>query len=256
MYSTDDSPEFDSLAHDYSAGCDARLKALIGSSPERFLSAKLDLLLPWLASTGISDKDQDLRLLDYGCGTGDLLRSLQQRAVRWRMEGCDVSQGMLREAAKRYPHLVGTATLWNCASSPVPPASYDLITVVCVLHHIPPTSWQDKLDELWSGLRPGGSLCVIEHNPRNPITRFMVAREPIDRNAVLMDQATLVSSLARVGCAQVSVMNFLFFPPNVPFLPRIERRLASVPWGGQYMAIATKPNPSGRASGPGSVGAV
>jgi SAM-dependent methyltransferase len=235
--------EFDALADDYAGGCDDKLKTLIGCSQERFLAVKLDLLLRSLDRAGLSANDPDIRFLDFGCGTGDFVNLVAQRSVRWSLEACDVSGGMLREAERRHPKLAGNVGFWDCAESTVPAGSYDLITVICVMHHIQPASWAAKLRELWNGIRPGGSLFVFEHNPRNPVTRFMVWREPIDKNAVLIDHTTMTSHLSRLDSPDVEVTNFLFFPPRVPGLRALEGRLAPLPWGGQYMARATKPRP-------------
>ena len=244
--------EFDALADNYDAGCDNRLKSLIGCSQERFLEIKLDLLLQSLDHAGLSPNDPDIRYLDFGCGTGDFVNLVARRSVPWSLEACDVSGGMLREAERRHPELTGNVTFWDCAASSVPTEAYDLITVICVMHHIQPTSWESKLRELWNGIRPGGSLFVFEHNPRNPVTRFMVWREPIDKNAVLIDHRTMTSHLSRLDSSDVEITNFLFFPPRMPGLRALEDRLASVPWGGQYMARATKPGgpePSGSTNG-------
>ena len=35
-------------------------------------------------------------------------------------------------------------------------------------------------------VRPGGLLCIIEHNPFNPLTRLAVVRCEFDRDAVLL----------------------------------------------------------------------
>lgn len=242
--------EFDALAADYAAGCDDKLKSLIGCSQERFLAVKLDLLLRALDRAGLSPNDQNVRYLDFGCGTGDFVNLVAQRSVRWSLEACDVSGGMLREAERRHPRLAGNVTFWDCAASTVPAESYDLITVICVMHHIQPASWAAKLRELWNGIRPGGSLFVFEHNPRNPVTRFMVWREPIDKNAVLIPHTTMTSHLSRLEPGDIEIRNFLFFPPRMPGLRALEDRLASLPWGGQYMARATKPGRQQGAAGP------
>ena len=39
--------------------------------------------------------------------------------------------------------------------------------------------------------RPGGLVCVIEHNPLNPLTRLAVNRCPFDADAVLLRSGQL-----------------------------------------------------------------
>lgn len=233
-------PEFDHYADGYSAGCESRLKRLIGSSARVYLEVKADHLLRTLARMQTSAENPRLRLLDFGCGAGDFLSVLRDRSVAWSMEGCDVSSGMLRTARERHPELSPEVPLWNCAEVPLPASTYDLITVVCVLHHVPRQSLRDTLRQLWDALSPGGLLCVYEHNPWNPVTRFMVARAPIDQNAVLISGATLSSHTGAVAAAKPELSNLLFFPPRFRFARRVEAALERIPLGGQYLMMARK----------------
>lgn len=232
--------EFDGYAEDYSPAGN-RLYGLIGCSPRTYLEVKADHLLRALGRTRISAGDASVRLLDFGCGAGDFLSVLRDRSVAWSMEGCDVSSGMLRTAAERHPELSSEGRLWNCAERAVPESAFDLITVVCVLHHVPPPSLRETLRGLWRALAPGGVLCVYEHNPWNPVTRFMVARTPIDKHAVLISQPALVSHARAVGATEPSLSNLLFFPPRLRFAGRVEGVLGRIPLGGQYLMMTCKP---------------
>ena len=40
---------------------------------------------------------------------------------------------------------------------------------------------------------------VFEHNPLNPVTRFVVARTPIDPNAILLRAAEVMRGLSGAG---------------------------------------------------------
>lgn len=232
--------EFDGYAEDYSPS-DAGLYGLLGRSPRAYLEVKADHLLRALARTQLAPSDQKVRFLDFGCGAADFLAVLRDRSVAWSMEGCDVSSGMLRTAAERHPELSPEVRLWNCAEGAFPESAYDLITVVSVLHHVPPPELRDTLSRLWRALAPGGALCVYEHNPWNPVTRFMVARIPIDRNAVLISQPDLASHLSAVGASDPWLSNLLFFPPRLGFARRVEGVLERIPLGGQYLMMTCKP---------------
>jgi len=49
------------------------------------------------------------------------------------------------------------------------------------------------------GCSTGGHVVVFEHNPLNPVTRFVVARTPIDPNAILLRAAEVMRGLSGAG---------------------------------------------------------
>jgi len=82
----------------YDGGLDHPIKRLLGDSADQFIAVKARWLLrqePGLTQGGLS-------LLDYGCGAGDLMRVLAGLGARASFTGCDVSGGMLAEAARRF----------------------------------------------------------------------------------------------------------------------------------------------------------
>jgi hypothetical protein len=68
----------------------------------------------------------------------------------------------------------------------------------CVLHHVPPTQWVGFLCEMRRVVRPDGLVCLIEHDPLNPLTKLVVARCEFDRDAVLL-RAGRARALADTG---------------------------------------------------------
>src|SRR5262245_6793417 len=104
------SVEFDAYASGYSAGNEDPFKRLIGGTFEAFIDVKTGWLLRDLAKHPVRaaaalDK---VRLLDFGCGTGELLQSLRQQGFQGELAGCDISEQMLAEAARR----------WRCGPPP------------------------------------------------------------------------------------------------------------------------------------------
>ena len=63
----------------------------------------------WLMRREPGLRAGSLSLLDYGCGAGDLMRVLAGMGARATFMGCDVSVGMLAEAARRWPATIGPA---------------------------------------------------------------------------------------------------------------------------------------------------
>ena len=183
---TPSAAEFDDYSAGYSGGMDNPIKKLVGDSPDQFLEVKIRWLLRDLRSLG---KERPA-LLDYGCGLGGMMRVARRMGFAGSMTGCDVSAGMLHGAAASFdgpdrPRLV----LQHGARAPLPDASFDVAIVCAVLHHVEPAERPAVFAEVHRLLRPGGRLYVFEHNPWNPATRYVVARTPIDQNAVLLGAA-------------------------------------------------------------------
>lgn len=225
--------EFDAIAPGYDAGMSDPLKRVVGGSADTFLEHKADWLLRNLVLGG--------RLLDFGCGTGGFLRALRRRGAPLELVGCDVANGMIEEARRRWDagplpelHAVEPGRL------PFADAEFDLATVVCVLHHVASSEHPAIARELMRVVRPGGAVAIFEHNPLNPITRWMVARAPIDANAVLLPSAGCTRLLQQAGAADCRTDYILFFPPTIRPLWRAERLLGRLPLGGQYVTVGTR----------------
>jgi SAM-dependent methyltransferase len=179
-----------------------------------------------------------LRYLDVGCGKGELLHLLQ--ADFKQAAGCDVSREMMREASQVTG--IETRVQQDPLRIPFDYAEFDLVTAVCVYHHIPPATRRALTSEIGRVLKPGGIFCMIEHNPFNPFTRLIVSRTPVDAGAILL-RATEARQLAvGAGFAPLEQDYFLYFPRTVyRYLGRLEPVLAKVPLGGQYALFSGKP---------------
>jgi SAM-dependent methyltransferase len=106
----------------------------------------------------IAQIPQDARFLDIGCGTGRWLRRYQQRG--FRAMGLDATLGMLRSAREH-----GTAAplvTGDAHRLPFPDASFDAVSDVTVVQHIPLASQPQALAEMLRVLKPGGHLILVE----------------------------------------------------------------------------------------------
>ena len=231
--------EFDRHAATYDGGLDNPVKRLMGSSADQFIAVKARWLLrrePGLKAGGLS-------LLDYGCGAGDLLRVLAVLGARADCTGCDVSTGMLAEARKRWPARLGPVPVLagqDGARTPFAQGGFDIVTISAVLHHVPPAERPAVYRELTRVLKPGGRLYVFEHNPRNPLVRHVIARTPIDANAILLDEKEVRQGLLDAAPYAISSDHLMFMPPGIPALRGIDRLLAWLPLGAQYAVAARK----------------
>lgn len=232
------SAEFDKHAATYDGGIDNSFKRAMGDA-DSFIAVKAR----WLLRREPGLRAGELGLLDYGCGAGDLMRVLAGMGARAAFMGCDVSVGMLAEAARRWPETSGPAPALETqegARTPFADGQFDVAVVSAVLHHVPPAERPAVYAELGRVLRPGGRLYVFEHNPRNPLVRYVVARTPIDANAILLDAAEVRRGLQGAGRYQLATDYLMFMPPGMAFLEPVDRALAWLPLGAQYAVAARK----------------
>lgn len=210
------------------------LKRAAGRSADIFLQHKADWLVRNFAPLG--------RVLDFGCGTGLFLRALRQSAAAADLTGCDVSAGMIEAARKCWdtgplPPLV----VLQSGELPFADGTFDMVTATCVFHHVEASARASAAAELLRVTKPGGVLVVFEHNPLNPLTRWLVSRYPVDANAVLLSADESERLLGGGGAADCRTEYILFFPPRFRALWPLERFLSRVPLGGQYATVARKP---------------
>ena len=231
--------EFDRHATGYDGGLDNPVKRLMGNSADQFIAVKAR----WLLRSEPGLRSGRLALLDYGCGAGDLLRVLAGLGMQADCAGCDVSSGMLEEARKRWPAPLGptpSLVVQDGSQTPFGDGRFDIVTISAVLHHVPVADRSAVYRELTRVVKPGGRLYVFEHNPRNPLVRYVVARTPIDANAILLDEAEVRRDLAQAGRFDLSTDYLMFMPPGLPVLAGIDRLLAWLPLGAQYVVAARK----------------
>jgi SAM-dependent methyltransferase len=232
--------EFDRHAAGYDGGLDHPIKRLLGDSADQFIAVKARWLLrrePGLRTGG-------LQLLDYGCGAGDLMRVLGELGGRGTFTGCDVSGGMLAEVEKRWPQHLGsppTIAQQDGARTPFADGRFDVVTISAVLHHVPLAERPAVYAELGRVLKPGGRLYVFEHNPRNRLVRHVIARTPIDENAILLDVREVQDGLLGSGRYEIETDYLMFTPPGIAWLRGVDRALAWLPLGAQYAVAARKP---------------
>ncbi|MEZ3181849.1 methyltransferase domain-containing protein [Streptomyces pimonensis] len=94
--------------------------------------------------------------LDVGSGTGDLARLLATRATA--VDAIDSDPAIVARAQELTPPDAPVTFTVADALTGIPAASYDVITCVAVLHHLPFT---DALAHFRRHLAPGGTLVVI-----------------------------------------------------------------------------------------------
>ena len=197
-----------------------------------FMRAKADLLRDLIARRLGTKKPE---MLDVGCGIGSLHPLLH--GMVGRLSGIDVSPASIAQA--RVDNRGVDYREFDGRTFPFGDASFDLATAICVMHHVAPAEWACFITEMRRVVRPGGLVCVIEHNPYNPLTRLAVARCEFDRDAVLLSAGTTGKLMAAGGLREIGVRHFLLLPWETKPARRLEDALNSVPLGAQYAAFGT-----------------
>ncbi len=95
------------------------------------------------------------RVLDVGCGAGDLAAVLAGRGIR--VDAVDRSAAMVALARARVPAGV-RVTRADVLELALPPGGYDAVVGSAVLHHLP---LEEALRTLAAALRPGGVLAML-----------------------------------------------------------------------------------------------
>jgi SAM-dependent methyltransferase len=171
-----------------------------------------------------------LDILDVGCGVGTLhpLLRLFQRSLT----GVDISGSSIAQAAQAQPWARYLA--YDGARLPFADNSFDFTLTVCVLHHVPPAQHRGFLAEMRRVTRPGGTICAIEHNPLNPLTRLAVLRCPFDEDAILLGAGNAKSLFENAQLGDVAARFFLMLPFRQPAARVFERGFKALPFGAQY----------------------
>jgi len=229
------SAEFDRYAGDYENLLRDPLRDRFAASAEFFHFRKWLVIEDFLRRRSTGSKE--LCWLDAGCGKGELLR-LGKAHFRKAM-GCDPSAEMLRESGG-----LDVTYQPEPARLPFEDQSFDLITAVCVYHHLGPAERVALTNEARRVLRPGGYFAIFEHNPANPATRLVVSRAAVDCNAVLLRARESRGLMRAAGLAPIETIYYLYLPQRLfKFAGKLERFLTRVPLGGQYAVFGEKCRP-------------
>lgn len=220
--------EFDKFAGDYARILDGNV-AISGEDSTFFARYKAEYLrrtLPDLASG---------KMLDFGCGIGMLSHFLRKYFPAAQLDGFDVSETSLEQV----PVELRRSGCFTSHTSELS-SDYDLIVVANVMHHIVLNRRKALIQELASRLSTSGKLAIFEHNPKNPVTRWVVERCPFDEDAVLLPVAETVQHL-RAADLHVQHRDYIVFMPHMlKWLRWAEPWLAWLPMGAQYVLLATK----------------
>ncbi len=117
------------------------------------------------------------RILEVGCGTGELLRFVVDRFPAGELTGLDPDVGALRRAKRKLDAAGVRAELvrGRAESLPFVDGSFDLVLSSLMLHHLESQTKARALSEWRRVLDGKGLLLLVDLGvPRSPLTRLLL----------------------------------------------------------------------------------
>lgn len=224
---------FDDFAKDYRSVHTANVK-LSGADSFYFAEMKVKLLQQF-------EKDNHYKVLDIGCGDGATALFMQQYFSQWKLDGVDISAKSIEVAQSR--NLTAASFLvYDGKQIPFPDECFDIIFIAGVLHHVAHSFHHAIIQEIQRLLKKNGRLYLFEHNPLNPVTKYLVNTCVFDKDAKLL-KSNYTEKLLQQNHLVINQKQFIIFFPRKGILSRLiflEKYLQWLPLGGQYFIQASK----------------
>jgi ubiquinone/menaquinone biosynthesis C-methylase UbiE len=229
-----DEAEFDRFAQDYLTQHERNVR-ISGEAPDYFARYKIEEVRRRWSVMGL---EEPATILDFGAGIGNSLPHLAEHFPRACITALDVSARSLAIAESRFP-ASADFVCYDGVGIPLADASIDLIFSSCVFHHIDAAAHLDIFRDLRRVLAPGGRMIIFEHNPLNPVTRYIVSTCEFDENAVLISAQDFAARQKAAGFRTVKTAFTGFFPASLKALRPLERFMTGLPMGAQYYTEAS-----------------
>ncbi len=109
------------------------------------------------------------RILDVGCGNGDLLLKIHDKHPDWNLTGIDFAEGMVQNNKDVNFQVADVEDL------PFEDNSFDFILAKTVFHLV--ENVQQGIDEIYRCLKPGGKFILVLHSKRNKPMLKLIQKE-------------------------------------------------------------------------------
>lgn len=225
--------DFDAYAKAY-RDIHTRNIAISGADSYYFAQMRVQMLTSF-------ETNKPIKVLDVGCGDGVSEIYMEQLFPQWNITGIDVSAESIAVARQlplsstRFLHYDGT-------SFPFSDEAFDIVFVAGVFHHIDFSLHDALVSEIRRVLKAGGRLYIFEHNPLNPLTRYLVNTCVFDKDSKLLPRNYAAAMIKRNGLQLHRFDFIIFFPRTKIFKPLLllEKWMKRIPLGGKYFIRAIK----------------
>lgn len=225
------STDFDNHATNYSGEINAKISQF-GQEHDFYIRRKARLLNELIANV----PSGKARVLDVGCAVGLIHSHLKGWST---LDGVDIAAATLEAARIAHPEV--TYKHFDGHVLPYQDAEFDVTFVMCVLHHVPVPQWPALAVELCRVTKPSGVVAILEHNPYNPLTNYIVRTCPLDEGVTLLKAARSQELLRQAGCIDVETRYILFTPIDNSAFETFDDMLGWLPLGAQYMVTGRVP---------------
>ncbi len=223
--------EFDQFSKDYRKIVDENLW-ISGESSEYFAEYKVRMLCQWFPEK----INQDLKILDFGCGDGLMTEYIRRYFMYSKIYGADVSEESIILAREAFRGI--DFSVINGRTLPFEAQTFDLTVAAGVFHHIKPEEQKSWVDEVFRVLKPGGTFVIFELNPLNLGTLYIFKNHPLEKNAKMLFPWRVERLLSNF--ASTTMKFYCFFPNWMKFLRPIERFIEWLPLSALYAGIGKK----------------
>jgi trans-aconitate methyltransferase len=221
--------EFDKHSRSYNHHHKNNLN-LVGESSEYFHEYKIKFLKNYFKKINISPK----QILDYGCGVGNSVQHLKKYFPDSKIICFDSSKQSIMELQKKHKDIV----CFYGNSKKLNDYKFDLIFCSCVFHHVIPSNHIKLLNFLFKLKNKNSKVVIFEHNPYNPLTKFLVNNCPFDENAILISMRNFAKLTNNNTNFNIEKKTYhVFFPYLLRYFRKYEHLLGNLPIGGQYSLI-------------------
>ena len=225
--------QFDEFASDYREVHTKNIR-ISGADSNYFAEMKVKWILD-------HEKNTSLNILDLGCGDGATALYFQQHFPKWKVTGIDVSDKSIQQAKEK---ALSNAEfrVYDGEHIPYENGTFDLVFVAGVFHHVAFEYHAQLAAEIKRVMKGGARLYFFEHNPINPLTRYLVNTCVFDKDAKLLKSNYAVNMLKKAGFDAIKKRFLVFFPRKgwLSKLIFLEKKLENIPFGGQYVLTAVK----------------